>query len=382
MVEVRSINNYHNGLIFAADVHIGNHKQFAKSVPGLPEINSRCLTTIEAYVHFLKMSERVACRPVVVGDLYDTDKPSPMLYKVLIDSMPTGARPLVIKGNHDSTSTFRHHNALGIAESGIVDTIPTIYRRFDGKIEMWCVPFQAGPAKTWLPEVLDHLAQESKADPLNVDRLLCVHLGIQDDYTSVHMRGHNDSITVSQLKKLASKHKISKIIAGNWHDHKEWRVPIVGNKKGLHIVQLGALVPTGFNNPGKDSYGGMYIHSFNDESYWMELPSIRFVKASSTKNIPKVVGDYVGKCYVQVTVPPSEYNEAMALCNEMKDDGYIIDFKLVTNKKSLEAKSKQSINATKSADTLEKALDNFVKTMPLDSSVDRNSVLNKAKGYL
>lgn len=364
------------GFLFAADLHIGNHLQFAHEF--MPGVNSRCAETVKAYSEFSKYAVKWDYKLVTVGDLYDSDKPTPSIYKYVDKNTSVISRPIMIKGNHESTSSFSEHHSLGVMPPG--DVVDSRVRVFSlTTVDLWAIPFQTGPAKKWLPEQLKKLKDNVNEDKTTV---MAIHLGIQDDSTPKHMQNHNDSITVGQLKKLAAEYKIDKVIAGNWHEHMEWYVKLPKVNRHLHIVQLGALTPTGFNNPGLHNYGGMYFINTTGDCGWVELPNIRFVKVNGVKNIPKALGHYSENCYVQVTVHPTHYNESIKICQDMKESGYIKDFKIVTNKKAMESRSRKVASATKSAKNLNEAIDTYVKKIAVNKGVSKTKIKNKIKQYI
>ena len=197
---------------FVADVHVGNHRRWGGPVK--VGLNNRAREVLDALRLAVGHTNNVGEPLVVLGDLFDTASPSPqMVYAVgeVLGQCENGC--YVLLGNHEFRSADEGDHALtplSWLENVEVVDVPTL----DGRTLF--VPFQPGPAKEWLPDVLAGFQDDSRP----VADVLCLHLGIEDGETPPWLRGADDSVTVDQLIDLAKEYGFREVYAGNWHKHK------------------------------------------------------------------------------------------------------------------------------------------------------------------
>lgn len=238
-----------------ADVHVGNHRLFGGQTVG--GLNERCRDTINV----LRDARQLASRDpsehglfIVAGDLFDTDSPSPAMIAATADALSANDNheTVVIMGNHDMSSTEKFHNAVAPLNGRIrvVDTETVVYDllRPGSKCPVYrvvCVPFMTGPGKVWLEEVLKELKPVGSAPVL-----LVMHLGLETDKTPPYLRGCDDSIHVKDLYELCLKYGVTDVASGNWHmrQYLQCTDPPLSAAR-CRAWQVGALVPTGFDNP-------------------------------------------------------------------------------------------------------------------------------------
>jgi hypothetical protein len=153
---------------------------------------------------------------------------------------------LLLVGNHDQVSAYSGDHAMAplkvLQNVTVVDKSETFI--VDSDTPLAVVPFKPGSAREWLPAELGKLGDLT-------GYTVCVHLGIMDGNTPVYMQNVHDAIHVDDLVSLKRKHGFRHVIAGNWHHHDFWDL----HEQRLTVVQTGALVPTGFANPGLHGYG-------------------------------------------------------------------------------------------------------------------------------
>jgi len=77
-------------------------------------------------------------------------------------------------------------------------------------------------------------------------------------------------------------HGLKHYIAGDWHEHRKWQV------NDCTVVQVGALCPTGWNNPGHTGYGSLIC--ITDGVYSrIEIKGPRFIHGASREDVLKEV---------------------------------------------------------------------------------------------
>jgi DNA repair exonuclease SbcCD nuclease subunit len=237
---------------FCADVHVGNPRAFGG--PMASGVNARgrhVLDALRAAVADAVASSSDAL--VVLGDLFDSSRATPQLIAAVMEVLTTAAENGVpvhlLLGNHDQESADEGDHALAplaMVEGVTVHERPAVVSvRRDA--EVWMVPFQVGRASEWLPGVLERL---SAGSPPEARVALALHLGVIDGETLPFLRESPDAIDLRLLRALCSQYRIGHVFCGNWHDRRVWEGP-----EGAKVVQVGALAPTGFNNPGHEGYG-------------------------------------------------------------------------------------------------------------------------------
>lgn len=347
---------------FVADVHIGNHRRFGG--PSAAGINTRCRDVLHALADAVREAERLEADVfVVLGDLFDTAKPTPQeLAAVMKIFEESGLEIDVLLGNHDQSSATPGDNALaplGFLHDVRVHEVPTV------RAGLILVPFQPGPANEWLPRALDALAPPPGGT-------LCLHLGIADAKTAPFLRGSPDSITVDELQELCARWKIKAVFAGNWHDHRTWSFP------DLTIHQVGALVPTGFDNPG-ERYGFL-ASTFQHTVQVSERP--RFLIRSFEDDGLEDLTDRAQRPYVKVTARVSHLSAARAELHDLRSNGVISDFFLVPDREVVAAAAHSAAKAARSAATVDEAITRYIEKMPVEEGVARAAVLAHVQKYL
>ncbi len=387
-------------IALCADVHLGNHKRFGGEV--LTSMNERCRMAVETFAAAAKVARKEQCDSfIVAGDLFDYARPeAPLLaavLSVLEETEADGVEVFLLRGNHEQVSNAFGDHALAPlrAWSRIVE-VPQHSTRWAGKdcgLEVFFVPFQPGHAREWLPGAVRALVGASEAGgksrAAGVVRLLVLHLGIKDAKTAPWLHACADSIDVELLGAICDDAAIPYVFAGNWHDRREWRLP---NQLGTYVLQLGALCPTGWDNPGLEGYGTVAI--FDDEAASklredavriVEIPGPRFVKAASKKEaqVEMVSARKAGhKLFVSFDAQPEDLEELTTIVEAATQRGDIRGGEVVPNQEVAIVKAKSAAFAAKSAKTLLEALAAFIRVMPMPEGVQRTSIQERARGYL
>ena len=354
---------------FVADVHIHNHRKFGgASVAGL---NSRCTEILEALeqaAHAGKSSDAF----IVLGDLFDTTKPTPQVIarvmRVLRDGNPN---TLLLVGNHDQVSTYSGDHAM--APLGELPNV-TVVERSKKFIEssatpLAVVPFRPGNAREWLPEELAKLGDLT-------GYTVCIHLGIMDGKTPKFLAAAHDAIHVDQLRALQAEFNFRRVLAGNWHHKYIWEF----QEPKLTVVQTGALVPTGFDNPGLEGYGTVGTVNDDETVHTEEIPGPRFVKCKSVEEV-QAACDSVGKhVRVRLVVPPNQVQEALKVRQSKFSDFPFIE--VLPDEKIARQAARSAAVSARSADTLDEALSAYVSRMAMPEGLDPQDVIQLAKNYL
>lgn len=355
-------------ITFCGDVHVANHSRFGGIVRA--GLNERCSSILgalgRARFHALDLRSDSFC---VLGDLFDTVDPTPQIVAAVMAALEGDGKQdlekIFLLGNHEQVSTQPGDHALGPLRS-----IGHVLERWTSGDGMTYVPFIPGA----FPEKL-----EEALEAFHDTRLLCFHAGISDERTPIWLKDAEDSINVNVLAKLCVKYGVKHVIAGNWHNRIAWSIG------GVDILQLGALVPTGFDNPGLDGYGGVATWTDGESGFEVrELPGPRFVKVYSAIALAEVTAAAVRKecpLYAQIVVPASEVEEARAAVETLSSQ--LAGYEVVPDKKEVAQSLSVAAQAAISAETLNGALSSYVGALMVGrAQEEREAVLIRTRKYL
>jgi hypothetical protein len=375
-------------LACVADVHLGNHRRFGGSLE--VGMNKRCRAVLDGLEDALDLAVRERCAAFfIAGDLFDYVRPEAQLVAAAQGAFARAQsasgdkmRVVLLRGNHECVSAAAGDHALGPLRP-VVEVVerPTSYGLgADGQsIAVGCVPYQPGSAMLWLPEAVGKAFGDSK--PKGELRVLVMHLGIADDKTVPWLRNSHESVQVSFLEDLCKHHHIGVVLAGNWHDRRTWS--LCGGRTS--VLQVGALVPTGFDNPGLDGYGGVALVTVG-ESAGVDVREVigpRFVKCTPGDTaLLRAAQEYEGQVYVEMTAPADQLASSATLLDELVQAGAIADGVALPDAKEIQVAARAAASAARSSETLNEALAAFVADMPLEDGVDRDAVLERTRRYL
>lgn len=377
-------------LAFVADVHVANHP--IQGGPMISGVNQRAQAILDALHQAVREAAQLDCEFVILGDLFDTAKPTPQLVAATMAALRISESPdlqpqvLIMKGNHDEQSSARGDHALGPLavhpESGVeLFEEPRIVTLPGG--ELWMVPFQTGPAKEWLPVVMAGL--ESTSSFVQGERVLALHLGIHDgDLRSANFwaEGAHDAIGVEQLVELCFKHRINGVYAGNWHARREWTVTDQGHT--VRILQVGTLAPTGWDNPGLEGYGTV-AHWLDGHMGAIEVPGPRFVNVRSQAELDDITleAGVHNRLWVRRIAEPNDLDNARFEVEAIKHSSpTVMSAEVRVSKESIKAAAAQAATAARASGTLMDALEAYVAKLELPAGIDRAWVIEKARTYL
>jgi len=337
---------------FVADVHVGNHRLLGGPIEA--GLNARCRATVAVLEAAALRAGKIGCSHLfILGDLFDTDRPSPQMLAAVQRAIARGPECVLLVGNHDMTSSTPGDHALAplYHDGVIVDTTSYV----EG---VRLVPFNVGDAREWLPKACAGLR----------DGILATHVGIIDGATPPWLVAAHDAVPLTQLEELAKAHGFTHVIAGNWHEHKRW------SRGGVEVIQVGALVPTGWDNPGLDGYGSIVVVADDGGVVVESLPGPRFCRAGSLAESEKLLARARKdghRLYLRV-------EDGAHVPDPMPDFTFVIEGSLVSSDGAV----REAAASAKDAETTTEALDAFVKAMPLADGVDRDAVLERCRGFL
>jgi hypothetical protein len=262
-----------------------------------------------------------------------------------------------------------------------------------GNCDVIMVPFQPGDAREWLPRELEKLHQEP-SDRAEM-RLLCLHLGIYDSHTPPWLQSCKDAVPVSLLQELMSKYKIDVTLAGNWHTRRLWAfgpapsgsaliyLPKVGKAAplgvGSIIAQLGTLAPTGFDDA--PPFGTLAIVDTEKRSVTIhEIQGPRFWTTDDKH--PLVIPKDGNTYFLRVQSDVKNRDASSAMIQDAKARGHVADGRVDVDRTEIKAQAATAAKNASSALSTEGAIDDYVRSMPIEDGVDRAVVTQLVKGYL
>lgn len=373
-----------------ADVHVGNHRQHGGTFTA--GVNERCAKVLNVLGRSLELAvEEDVDAFVVAGDLLDVSKPRPQvlaeLQRTFADARQHADWANVLVGNHEQVSADPNDHALGVLRPvATVHERPTVLRLpgTEGAAVVM-VPYSPMRGVEWLEVALDMALTEGKPEgPL----LLAIHLGVEDKRTPPWLKGAHDSIRVDDLRDLCELHGIKSVVAGNWHDHRRWEF-----SGGLEVVQAGALVPTGWDNPStprlgprSDPYGSVILwDTVLPEGGRLKrrvLPGPRFLKTSSVSEAVRAEAEAekLGHdLYVRLTASPDAVKEA----GEALREAGVERSEVVADPDDVRRRVEQAALSARDAETTERAVAEYVeRAHPAGSELDAAEVLRLCKGYV
>lgn len=358
-----------------ADLHVANHRKWGSPTYGrAAPINSRALDVINVLAEARRRAQEEGCTDMfVLGDVFDTTTPAPQLIAevqlALACRAPNEMQVHLIPGNHDQQSPNKGDHALvsmdGIRNLAVYEKPTEVYVE-GGSVAL--IPYQPGRADEYLVGVVQELGVPSG----NNRRVLGMHLGLRDDATPPWMQNAHDSFPVNRITELG---RFDMIAAGNWHERKHWPP---------EVWQVGALAPTGFDNPGLTGYGSLLIFN-GSKTTVLELDGPRFVRATDLAGARALMAQVERRVtgyttYVSVRCRLEERATVTELMEIYDHQAY----EILTDKAAAEdaARSAATNAAYASTDSIQAAVGAFVDKMALPADVDRNEVKRLALNYV
>lgn len=358
-----------------ADLHVGNHRKWGVPSRGLvAPINTRARETLSVLMEARAQAEVAGVQHLLVlGDVFDVSDPPPQLVAEVQAALESSKLHVhLMIGNHDQVSDQRGDHALvsmhGWRNLSVIERPEVLY--LDGW-QVHAIPYRPGRADDYLPgEMADLLASADGLKP-GAERLLTLHLGMRDAETEPWLRASHDSFEAAKIPRETYR----ATFAGNWHQRK---VAAPG------VLQVGALVPTGFDNPGFTGYGSLVTAS-DDGVAVAEIAGPRFIRALSLSDVRRALAE-VGRrgsphaTYISARCRPDERDVVRELMELHGHDLY----EVLTDKAAVEeaAREARTCAAYASSDSIQAAVIAYVDKMLLPAGVERGEVRAMAVDYV
>lgn len=359
-------------IAFVADVHVASHRLVGG--PWEAGVNARGRAVVGCLRRALcAASEAGAAAFVVLGDLFDTTRPEPQLIASVARVLAgwSGFPIVLLKGNHDSCSATMGDHALGpLGELPGVQVVDVPEVLDLGGQRVLLVPFLPGPASEVLPRVLATFTET------DVD-VVGLHVGLRDAELSRQpwAAAAEDAIAVEALAEVVRPRGARVVVAGNWHSARAWRVG------ELRLHQVGALCPTGWDNPGLEGYGGVTLVGRSGVTR-LEVVGPRFVTVSSAAELAAVVAaaPVDGALYVRWTCVPSGVDEARATLEAC--GAQLAGWDVRLDGGEAQSRAVAAASAVRATSTLAGALEAYVARAAFPEGVDRGVVLARCRALL
>jgi hypothetical protein len=368
-------------IAFIGDLHIGNHRSYGG--PLVAGLNDRCRAVLGALERALVWANSQGCTDaVVLGDVFDTPKPLPQQLAATRRALGTfsGAVHLLL-GNHDRVSAELGDHALGplheVAEQAgleanvfVYDT-PTVIG--DSTVSMLLCPFDARPVLEWLPAELENHGRHMRGRA----RVVCGHFGLWDRAQAgaqPWLAGSADAVEAQAVATVLGAADVSRLYVGNYHTPHRWQIGEVV------LEQLGALVPTGFDNAGHE-YGQVVTWPEGDR---VLVPGPRFVVVSGLASL-QVAADRARdeRCtlYAEWRCAPDSYEDVTAACAAFGQvEGLHVDVRI--DRQHAREQAQRAAGAARRSETLVEAVHEYVAKCGLLAQVSREDVLSEVKRFL
>jgi len=341
------------------DVHLANHRRFGgkSNSFGCNERATQIIASINTAVSYARDDYDGELDVIFAGDFFDSLRPEPHLIDLAVSALMTHEEVNYhfLLGNHEYSAAAPESHAIGVLRS---NPSCSVYLDATKVGDVLFIPFTPNFTEEKLRLTLNAVSGI---------KIVVSHFGIIGGSTPPWLREQAGAFESRLLEELCDTHGIQRWYSGDWHSF---------HQHSKRICQIGALTPTGFDNPGFD-YGRIAIYS-GGKSTIATIPGPRFVVVDSLAQHADLVrtNPESAPLYCRMTVGTSELREVTAA---VSDNPYIEVLQNVDEQREATA---AAMLATKSATTLAEKLDAFVAKMPLPDNVTRELVLAHAKKYL
>lgn len=360
------------------DVHLGNHRAYGGALS--VGLNDRAAYILEALESAKRQALAQGCeRLVIAGDVFDSTTPLPQQLRALGDTL-MGIDTVLLVGNHDRVSRLPGDHALapliGWSQLHVIDR--------PGTRGTWCyLPFDTEPPLRQLAMAI------GGAGVFTGPRFVVGHFGLYDfPDAPPWMREARDAADAMQIGKFLHEHNVSHLFVGNYHSAARWRYEAPGYERVTHLIQLGALVPTGWDNPGLEGYGGLVVFDTDTlELQRFEVNGPRFLKVHGLHDTSRhFLADLPyssGGCprYVRWTVALEDVSAAEAIAADLLCEGPVY-VEVLPDGKQIERAALSAANTARAQDTLASAAAGFVDQLALPEGIRREAVHDNTRRLL
>lgn len=260
------------------DPHCWPHKRFGgELVKGINRRGALCLDVLRRAIDVANANDAPL---VVAGDLIDSAGPVQPQFAAALRNVLARSEWAVhlLLGNHDMTADGDH--SLGVYETPGSTGIRAASDIYSAP-EACLVPFHR--------DIRDERVRDVP--------LLIAHFGVYDDSFSPWCKRSKGAWHVDALFAFLKERNIKCCLLGDWHSRALWETdsrfdmqvkhtpqstPQANTADSFIIMQGGALVSTGWDNPGLRGYGTVALWDTEEHRLsWQELPGPRFCIARS-----------------------------------------------------------------------------------------------------
>ena len=361
-------------IALVADVHIGNHKKFFGTDKA--SINTRCQITLDTLDYALDAALRAKCCAFyVLGDLFDTSKPEPQILKATQEIFAKYKEQMniyLLIGNHDMRSQLVGDHALGPLSPCIKGVIETPTSHIYESVELISVPFKTGSATDWLTAGIASLYRSNPSET----RILLTHTGIVIGRTPFWLKKSKNAIVYDTFTEVLNKYKISFMFAGDWHFRMQ-------EDKAM---QVGALCPTGFDNPGLYDNGTLVILNTNPVGFDIQdVPGPRFVVVKSLNVREEILQELVETGYsvfLKLAVPTAVHDEARTVVDSLIKRKLIVNGEVDTSKEIEVEEARLARTDLRAVNTIPEQISAYVSMMHVNPMVKKENVIARVTEYL
>lgn len=369
-------------IAFVADVHVGNHRRFGG--PATAGVNRRCREALDVLRGAVDCAADAGCVALVVaGDLFDTPKPEPQIIAATA-AVLTHARARcldvhLLVGNHEQATEAVGDHALGplgaIPGVAVYDA-PTGVRVGDAYCAL--LPYRARSGKR-LPEDMTAAVGQAARFVEREAVAVVAHVGIAHAATPRFLATASDAIPLDAAGRLLDAADAMLLVAGHWHTHASLRPATADASQ--RVVQLGALCPTGWDNPG-DDYGHVWLWSGGTNLRVLaRAPGPRFLRLGLDE-ATRLAPDPGLRVYLRLAVAPEEVRAGGDLLDAMIADGRVVAGELELARAVHAPEVAAAVRNVRAPDSLEEAVAEFVGGMAVPDGADRARIGARALTYL
>jgi DNA repair exonuclease SbcCD nuclease subunit len=328
-----------------------------------------------------------------LGDLFDTSHPTPQqlarVMRVFKTKSAASSWPEVVllAGNHDIVSDQPGDHALGplfLSGNGVLGSArdPFVLDRLGPDVESneastLCIPFATGSSAAAFKAAVARYGSGVV--------VAAAHFGIMDVDTPAFLQKSLDAVPVEDAAGILQGAGIKYLFVGNWHNFDTWQFQ--QGTATTYIVQVGALVPTGFDNPGKN-YGVVAIVDDTESSAprFHRLSGPRFFNATipELKDTSWVSANLLpeNRNYVRVTCAPKTFPTAQALCAQLQEAKVIAAFELRADREADMRAAESAAAITSNQTTIADAVAAYCSKAAFPPEVNRTEVLTLVQRFL
>jgi len=351
---------------FIADVHVGNHKKCGGELVG--HINTRCREVITSFGTASGVAADGSL--IILGDLFDRHNPHPAILKATGDALYPKTPTFVLAGNHDIASSHEGDSAISVLDwlpHVHCVTSPTLltHESFNGT-SVLAVPFIPG-------NMADNVRGVLEDADFPEGTILAAHFGISDTNTPEWLVNTESSVSIHTVRSWCDKYKLGGVFVGDWHDRKQWAGP---NKQP--IVQVGALVPTGWDNLGHN-YGHVTTYNAGDIKS-VQVPGPRYFNIDTPTEAEDVLRKLNAKNFARFKIKsellPADYIQ------ELEKDARILDIIHDVSVSTSRESAKNAVEAVKSGtNSIEELASTYIAGMDIPDAT-KEAVLDTTLAYL